>query len=81
MVSNDIMSAVSKSNKYETCQQKITNPLKIERHVLVGSYFCTHISRLLNFDIDDVVLFNTKYFFISYNLFTKDGIYSQRKFY
>ena len=75
------MLVVKKSNKYETCQQKITNSLTIERHVLVGSYFCTHISRLLNFDMDDVVLFNTKYFFISYNLFTKDSIYSQRKFY
>ena len=46
---------VSKFNKCETCQQKITNPLTIKRHVLVGSYFCTHVSRLLDFDTDDVV--------------------------
>ena len=63
MVLNDTMSAVLKSNKYKICQQKITNPLIIERHVLVGSYFCIHISRLLNFDMDDVVSFETKYFF------------------
>ena len=65
MVSNDTMSAISKSNKCETCQQKITNTLTIERHVLVGSYFCTHISCLLDFDMDDVLSFDTKYFFIS----------------
>ena len=65
LVSNDIMLVVSKSNKYETCQQKITNTLTIERHVLVGSYFCTHISCLLDFDMDDVLSFDTKYFFIS----------------
>ena len=55
------MSAVSKFNKYETCQQKITNPLTNERHVLVSTYYCTHISRLLEFDMDDVVSFDTKY--------------------
>ena len=64
LVSNDNMSMVSKSNQYETCQQKITNPLTIKRHVLVGSYFCTHVSRLLDFDRDDVVSFDTKYFFL-----------------
>ena len=73
------MSTVLKSNKYKTCQQKITNLLIIERHVLVDSYFCTHVSRLLNFDINDIVSFDTKYFFISQNLFTKDGIYSKKK--
>ena len=31
--------------------------------MLVGSYFYTHASHLLGFDIDDVVSFNTKYFF------------------
>ena len=79
MVSNDTMSVVSKSNKYETRQEKITNPLTIKKLVLVCSYFCTHISHLLNFHMDDVVLFDTKYFFIFYNLFTKDIIYSQKK--
>ena len=59
------MLAVSKSNKHKICRQKITNPLIIQRHVLVGSYFCAHVSHLLDFDMDDVVLFNTKYFFIS----------------
>ena len=44
-------------------QQKNKNsPLINKRHVLVGSYFYTHISNLLDFDIDDAV-FNTKYFF------------------
>ena len=48
LVLNDTMLGVSKSNKRETYQQKITNPLINERHVLVDSYLCTHISRLLN---------------------------------
>ena len=59
-VTNDTLSTVLKFNKYETYQQKITNPLTIKRHVLVGGYFCTHISRLLDFDTDDVVLFDAK---------------------
>ena len=54
------MSGVSKFNKCETCQQKISNPLINERHVLVSTYYCTHISRLLEFDKDDVVSFDTK---------------------
>ena len=29
-----------------------------------GSYFCTHISHLLDFDMDDMVSFDTKYFFV-----------------
>ena len=41
------MSVVSKSNKCETCQQKITNPITNERHVLLGSYFCIYISSSL----------------------------------
>ena len=65
LVLNDIMLAVSKSNKCETCQKKISNPLIIERRVLVGSYFYTYVSRLLDFDADDVISFYTKYFFIS----------------
>ena len=65
LVSNDTMLAVSKSNKYETCQQKITNTLTIKRHVLVDSFICTHIFCLLNFDMNDVVSFDAKYFFIS----------------
>ena len=64
-MSNNLMS-VSKSNKCETCQQKITNTLTIEKHVLVDSFFfCTHISCSLDFDIDNVVSFEIKYFFIS----------------
>ena len=31
--------------------------------LLVGSYFYTHISYLLGFDINDMVSFNIKYFF------------------
>ena len=57
MVSNDTMSVVLKSNKYKTCQKKITIPLTKERHVFVGSYFYIHASRLLGLDMDDVVLF------------------------
>ena len=64
MVSNDTMLEVLKSNKCETCQQKIINLLTIERHVLMGSYFCTHVSRLLDFDSNDVVSFYIKHFFI-----------------
>ena len=64
LVSNDIISVVSKSIKCETCQQKIINPLTIEKHVLVGSYFCTHVSCLLDFDTYNVVSFDTKYFFL-----------------
>ena len=49
------MSAVSKSNKCETCQQKITILLANERHILVSSYFYTHVFYLLYFDTDDMV--------------------------
>ena len=31
--------------------------------MLVGCYFYTHISHLLGFDTNDMVSFNTKYFF------------------
>ena len=62
-VSNDIMSMVSKSNKCKTCQQKITNTLINERHVLMGSFFfLIHVSHLWSFDM---VSFNAKYFFQS----------------
>ena len=44
MVLNDTMSAVLKFNKCETCQPKISDPLTIEKHVLVGNYFCKHMS-------------------------------------
>ena len=58
----------------------MTNIVTIERHVLVGSYFCTHVSYSLDFDTDDVVSFDIKYFFISSNQFTKDNIYSQNNY-
>ena len=35
--------------------------------MLVGSYFCTYISYLLDFDIDNMVSFDTKYFFLKVN--------------
>ena len=57
------MSVVSKSNKCETYQQKITIILTNERHVLVGSYFYRQVSHLLGFDMDDMGSFYTKYFF------------------
>ena len=34
----------------------------MKRHMLVSSYFYTHISHLLSFDTDDVVSFDIKYF-------------------
>ena len=40
---------------------KIITPLINERHVLISNYFCIHISHLLDFDTDDIVLFDTKY--------------------
>ena len=67
MVSNDTMSAVSKSNNFETYQQKITTQLTNERHVLVSSYFYTHVSHLLGFNTDDVASFDTKIFFLKMN--------------
>ena len=62
MVSNDTISAVLKFNKRETCQQKITTPLTNKGRELMDNYFYTHISYLLGFYIDDIVLFDTKYF-------------------
>ena len=44
---------------------KIINPLTIERYVLMGNYFYTHIFRLFDFDMNDIVLFVIKYFFPS----------------
>ena len=41
--------------------------------MLVGSYLCTHVSRLLDFDTDDMdhmVSFDTKYFFIHFMIIT-----------
>ena len=55
MVSNGIMSVVSKSNKCKTYQQKINNLLTIEKHVLVNNYFCINVFYLLDFDTDNVV--------------------------
>ena len=43
---------------------KKINPLIIERHVLVDSYFYTYISQLLDFDMDDMMSFDTNIFFI-----------------
>ena len=53
---------VLKYNKCEKYQQKITNPLIIERHVLVGNYFYARVSHLLDFNMDDMVPFYTKHF-------------------
>ena len=58
------MLTVSKPNKCETWQQKIATLLTNEKHVLVGNYFYTHVSHLLEFDTDDVVSLDTKYFFV-----------------
>ena len=56
LVLNDTILAVSKSNKYKTCQQKKkTTLLTNKRRVLVGGYFCAHVSHLLDFDMDDIV--------------------------
>ena len=67
LVLNDTMSEVSKSNKRKTYQQKITNPLINKRHVLVDSYLCTHISRLLNFNTDDMASFDINYILTFFN--------------
>ena len=80
LVSNNTILAVSKFNKCEICQQKIINLLTNERRVSVDSYFWIFVSCLLDFDTNDVISFDTKYFFISYNLFTKDSIYSQKNY-
>ena len=44
--------------------EKITNPLTNEIHVSIGSYFA-HVFYLLDFDTDNVVSFNIKYFFVN----------------
>ena len=54
---------VLKCNKCEKYQQKITNILIIERHVLVDNYFYARVSHLLDFNTNDVVPFYTKYFY------------------
>ena len=59
---------VSKSNKCETCQQKITILLTNERHILVSSYFYTHVFYLLGFDMIDMVSMDTKYIFSKKNV-------------
>ena len=38
--------------------------------MLVDSYFCTHVSRLLDFDTNDMVSFDTKYFFVHFMIIT-----------
>ena len=39
--------------------------------MLVGSYFYTYISHFLGFDMDDMILFDTKYFFLTQVIETK----------
>lgn len=65
------MLTATKFNKCKTCQQKITNLLKIGKHVLLSSYFYTHVARLLDFDTES---FDTKYFFqtLAINLIKKE---------
>ena len=47
------------------------------KDVAVGSYFCTHVFYLLDFDTDDVVSFDIKCFFLQSNyMFT---IYKKKK--
>ena len=36
----------------------------MKRYMLVSSYFYTHISYSLSFDMDDVLSFDKKYFFL-----------------
>ena len=51
-------------------KKKKTIPLTNERHMLMGNYFCTHVSCLLDFYVsclldfytDNVVSFDIKYF-------------------
>ena len=44
--------------------KKITTSLTNKKYMLVGSYFCTYIFYLLDFNTDDRALFDTKYFFL-----------------
>ena len=55
------MLVVSKFNKCETRKQKITTLLTDKRHVLISSYFYKYVSHLLSFNINNIVLFNTRY--------------------
>ena len=64
------MSAVLKSSKCKTRQQKIITSLinerhmlVDERHMLVDDYFYTYILSI-GFNTDDAVSFYTKYFFL-----------------
>ena len=89
MVSNNIISAVSKSNKYEICQQKITISLTNERYVLLNSYFFTlkkknnyfyaHVSHLLIFFNGVIFLLKKKknnyfYAYVSHLLIFFNGV-------
>ena len=73
LVSNDTMSTVSKFNKCEIHQQKIITPQKNERHMLVSSYFYTYVFHLLGFDTDNMVSFDTLYFFLC----ERESVYSR----
>ena len=44
LVSNDTILVVSKFNKFETYEQKITISLTNKKHVLVSNYFYIHLS-------------------------------------
>ena len=57
------------------CQQKNNYSTNKWKHLLVGSYFCTHVFRLLNFDMNDVVLFNKKYFFLVSIIYNRDLLF------
>ena len=43
----------------------IKRPLHSHFDELVSNYFHTHVSHLLDFDMNDVILFDTKYFFLT----------------
>ena len=49
------MSAISKSNKCMTYQQKIITLPTNEKHELVGNSFYTRVSYLLDSDMNDMV--------------------------
>ena len=54
--------------------KKITILLINEKYILVNSYFYIHVSHLLSFDIDDVISFDTKYFFYSLTIFLLSNV-------
>ena len=63
LVLNDTTSAISKSSilKRHACKNNHINILLLLSGVLVGGYICTYIFHLLDFDMANILPFDTKY--------------------